>query len=164
MTEIRVNGNVSATRLKALDPARAEQAKQRLEAKRDGFDTYGLKTEAGDKLLLITSRKPLKAGDVVTVGGKQASISFVENEANTFGERFKASFKGDGRRPGPVASALLAGGIVGALCYPVLPGLLGTVAGAAVVAVVFAAVTIAQRFLATKVKTDESVTDALAPK
>jgi hypothetical protein len=29
---------------------------------------------------------------------------------------------------------------------------------------VFAAVTIAQRFLATKVKTDESVTDALAPK
>jgi hypothetical protein len=168
MSEIRIHGNVSVARLKALDSALAPKAKQQLEAKPDGFDTYGLKTEAGDQLLVTTSRKPLKTNDVVTIGGKQAQISFVENEAHTFGERFEAAFKTTGVRIALAAGGLLALAPMG-LATNLHPAVF--VAGLACSAAfgVLGMASIMSPFIAaeaglTKVKTDESVTDALAPK
>ena len=172
MSEIRIHGNVSVARLKALDSALAPKAKQQLEAKPDGFDTYGLKTEAGDKLLVTTSRYPLKTSDFVTVGGRQAQVSFVENEANTFGERFKAIFQS---KSGKIALGAGAGiatviataagidmGVTGPALWAVGLAFWATV-GAGVMAAGMTAVGAAKVGL-TKVKTDESVTDALAPK
>jgi hypothetical protein len=173
VSEIRINGNVSAARLKVLDPARAEQAKQVLEAKRDGLDTYGLKTDAGDKLLVTTSSKPLTACDVVTIGGKQAQVNFVENEANnTFVERVEAIFQGKSYKIALGAGAGIA--VIIATAIGISMGVTGpalwalglsfwATVGAGVTA---AGLTVVAPLMAglTKVKIDESVTDALAPK
>lgn len=171
MTDVRIQGNATPARIKPIAAAVAPHAKQLLEGKRDGFDTYGVKTDSGDQLVLTTSKKPLKTSDFVTVDGKQAAVTFVENEANTFGERFKAPFKSKGGKIALVAGAGIAMAIATpfGVAFGVAPlGMaIGLVlwggVGTAIMAGGMAAFS-AIKSAVTKVKTDESVTDGIAGK
>lgn len=92
MADIRINGT-PALGVKALAPTYAASALQALLGKKDGYDTLGVTTAAGDYLVLLESSKALNTSTPVTVDGLPAKVNFTENEKNTFAERFKAPFK-----------------------------------------------------------------------
>lgn len=172
MTDVRIQGNTTPARVKPLEPAVALHAKQILEGRRDGYDTYGVTTQEGDKLILTRSKKPLTTMDHVTVDGKQAQVAFVENEANTFGERFKAPFKSKGGKIAIGGGSVLAmaiatpfGVALGVTPVGWVIGLaLWATVGAGVVAGVMAAGSAVNAGLKKDTKTDESVTDSMARK
>ncbi len=172
MTDVRIQGNALPVRVKPLEPALAPHAKQLLEGRRDGYDTYGVSTPDGDKLILTKSNKPLTTSAALTVDGKAAKVTFVENEANTFGELFTAPFKSKGGKIAIGIGSLAAMGIATpfGLAFGVTPigwvvGLaLWAAVGAGVVSGVMAAGSAVNAAVKKGATPDESVTDGLAKK
>lgn len=172
MTDVRIQGAPVPGRVKAIEPAVAPHAKQLLEGRRDGYDTYGVKTDDGDKLILTRSNKPLRTDATLTVDGKAAKVTFVENEANTFGERFKAPFASKGGKIAIGGGAALAMAIATpfGIALGVTPvgwvlGLaLWATVGAGVVSGVMAAGSLVNAGLKNGATPDEGVTDGLAKK
>lgn len=172
MTDVRIQGNALPVRVKSLEPALAPHAKQLLEGRRDGYDTYGVSTPEGDKLILTKSNKPLTTNASLTVDGKAAKVTFVENEANTFGELFKAPFKSKGGKIAIGLGSLTAMGIATpfGLAFGVTPigwvvGLaLWAAVGAGVIAGAMAAGSAVNAAVKKGAQPDEAVTDGLAKK
>ena len=172
MTDVRINGAATPVRVKAVEPAVAPHAKQLLEGRKDGYDTYGVNADGRDQLILTRSKKPLTTSDPVSVDGKPATVTFVENEANTFGERFAAPFKSKGGKIAIGVGSLAAMGIATpfGLALGVTPvgwvlGLaLWAAVGAGVVSGVMAAGSLVNAGLKNGAQADEAVTDGLAKK
>lgn len=172
MTDVRIQGTPVSGRVKPLEPTLAPHAKQILDARRDGYDTYGVSTPEGDKLILTKSNKPLAPNATLTVDGKPAKVTFVENEANTFGERFKAPFKSTGGRIAMGVGSAIAMGIAipFGVAFGVTPvawvvGLtLWAAVGAGVVGGVMAAGSAVNAATKKDAQPDESVTDGLTRK
>lgn len=172
MTDVRIQGTPVTGRVKAIEPTVAPLVKHLLEARRDGYDTYGVKTDDGDKLILTRSNKPLTTDAKLTVDGKPATVTFVENEANTFGERFKAPFASKGGKIAIGAGAALAmaiatpfGVALGVTPVGWVVGLaLWATVGAGVVSGVMAAGSLVNAGVKNASQPDEGVTDGLAKK
>ena len=172
MTDVRIQGAPLNSRVKPLEPTLAPHAKLVLGGRKDGYDTYGVSTPEGDKLILTRSSKPLTVKDAVTVDGKPADVKFVENEANTFGERFKAPFKSTGGKIAIGVGSLVAMGIATpfgvALGVTPIGWVLGLALWATVGAGVVSGVMAAGSAVNASVKKigapDETVTDDLAKK
>ncbi|MDB5100093.1 MAG: hypothetical protein JWM80_4514 [Cyanobacteria bacterium RYN_339] len=173
MTDVRIQGSPAANaRVKPVDPALAQHARQLLEGRRDGYDTYGVVTPEGDKLILTKSSKKLAPNDHVTINDRPVQVAYVENEANTFGERFKQPFQSKGGKIALGAGALVAMGIAapfGVILHAGIPlfiiglGVWGAV-GVGVIAAAIAIGGTANALLKSGAKADESVTDGLAKK
>jgi hypothetical protein len=172
MSEVRVNGSRVPATVKPVAPGQSLAAQQAVQSRRDGYDTYGVSTPEGDKLVLLRSGKKLSRDNTVTVENKAAQINFVENEPNTFGERFKQPFKSKG---GKIALGVGAGiamaiaapfGLAFNVGIPMLViglGVWGAV-GAGVIAAAMAIGGAGNGLLKAGSKPDESLTDGLSKK
>lgn len=170
MSEVRINGSRVPATVKAVAPGQALAAQQAVQSRRDGYDTYGVNTPAGDKLVLVHSGKKLSRDNTVTVDNQAAKIDFVENEPNTFGERFKQPFQSKG---GKIAMGVGAGiamaiaapfGVafsVGVPLFVVGMAVWGAV-GAGVMAGALAVGGLGNGILKAGAKADEAVTDGVA--
>lgn len=172
MSDVRVNGTRTPATVKPVAPGQTLAAQQAVQSRKDGYDTYGVTTPDGDKLVLVRSSKPLSRDNTVTVDHKAAQINFVENEPNTFAERFKQPFKSKGGKiamgVGAVAAMAIATPFGMAFGVPATMFVLGLgfwgAVGAGVIAAGMAVGGVGNGLLKAGAKADESVTDGVAKK